>query len=71
MFKMYLKQRSIRKKDLTIVGQFSLLFNDPKFAEWHTLSKSEQSDSLSQQVILPQVYGDLITLSARPPAVQR
>ena len=61
VFKMYLKQRGIRKKDLTIVGQFSLLFNDPKFAEWNTLSKSEQSDSLSQQVILPQVYDDLIT----------
>lgn len=60
VFKMYLQERGTRKKDISIVGQFSVLFNDPKFAEWHTLSKSEQSDSLSDQVILPQVYDDLI-----------
>ncbi|MCG7957776.1 MAG: hypothetical protein JAY69_01785, partial [Candidatus Thiodiazotropha taylori] len=45
VFKMYLQKRGIRKKDISIVGQFSLLFNDPKFSDWHTLSKSEQSDS--------------------------
>ncbi len=61
IFKMYLRERGTRKKDASIVGQFSLLFNDPQFARWHTLSKSEQSDSLSEQVIFPQVYDDLIT----------
>lgn len=60
IFKMYLRKRGTRKKDISILGQFSLLFNDPKFADWHTLSKSEQSDSLSEQVIFPQVYNDLI-----------
>jgi len=60
VFKMYLKERGTRKKDISIVGQFSLLFNDPKFAEWHTLSKSDQSDSLSEQVIFPSVYDELI-----------
>lgn len=60
VFKMYLKERGTRKKDISIVGQFALLFNDPKFAEWHTLSKSDQSDSLSEQVIFPPVYDELI-----------
>lgn len=60
VFKMFLQERGTRKKDISLVGQFSVLFNDPKFAEWHTLSKSEQGDSLSDQVILPQVYDDLI-----------
>lgn len=61
VFKMYLQECGIRKRDISIVGQFSLLFNDPKFSEWHTLSKSEQSDSLSDQVIFPQIYDELIT----------
>ncbi|MEW8347560.1 MAG: hypothetical protein AB2687_04555, partial [Candidatus Thiodiazotropha taylori] len=60
VFKMYLQKRGIRKKDISILGQFSLLFNDPMFSDWHTLSKSEQSDSLSDQVIFPQVYDELI-----------
>ena len=60
VFKMYLQERGTRREDISIIGQFSLIYNDPKFAEWHTLSKSEQSDSLSKQVIMPKVYGDLI-----------
>ena len=60
VFKMYLSERGTRKKDISIVGQFAVIYNDPKFAEWHTLSKSEQSDSLSEQVIMPPVYDDLI-----------
>ena len=60
VFKMYLQERGTRKKDISIVGQFSLLFNDLKFAEWHKLSKSEQSESLSEQVKFPQVYDELI-----------
>ena len=54
VFKMYLQERGTRREDISIVGQFSVIYNDPKFAEWHTLSKSEQSDSLSEQVIMPQ-----------------
>ena len=61
LFKMYLQERGTHKEDISIVGQFSLIFNDPKFARWHTLSKSEQSDSLSEQVIMPQVFNDLTT----------
>ena len=60
VFKMYLRERGTRKKDISIVGQFSILYNDPKLAEWHTLSKSEQNDSLSEQVIMPPVYDELI-----------
>lgn len=60
VFKMYLRERGTRKKDISIVGQFSVLYNNPKLAEWHTLSKSEQSDSLSEQVIMPPVYDELI-----------
>lgn len=60
VFKMYLRERDTRKRDIDIVGQFSVLYDDPKFAEWHTLNKSEQSDSLSKQVIMPQAYAELI-----------
>lgn len=61
VFKMYLQERGTHREDISIVGQFSLIFNDPNFAEWHTLSKSRQSDSLSEQVIMPRVFNDLIT----------
>lgn len=60
VFKMYLGKRGTRQQDLSIVGQFSVIFDDPKFAQWHTLSKTEQSDSLSEQVIMPQAYAELI-----------
>jgi hypothetical protein len=60
VFKMYLQERGTHRKDISIVGQFSVIYNDPKFAEWHMLSKQEQSDSLSDQVIMPQVYNDLL-----------
>jgi len=60
VFKMYLQERGTRKKDISIIGQFSVMYNNPRFSEWHTLSKTEQSDSLSQQVIMPEVYDDLI-----------
>ena len=62
LFKMYLRDRGIKKKDVSIVGQFTVLFDDPRFGRWHQMSKSEQSDSLSDQVIMPEVYDDLITL---------
>lgn len=61
IFKMYLQERESDKRDISIIGQFSVIFNDPMFSVWHTLSKSAQSDSLSKQVIMPPVYDDLIT----------
>jgi len=61
VFKMYLQERGTRKQDISIIGQFSIIYNNPKFAQWHTLSKAEQSDSLSDQVIMPAVYRELIT----------
>jgi hypothetical protein len=60
LFKMYLKERGTRKEDVSIIGQFSIIYNNPDFARWHQLSKTEQSDSLSRQVILPPVYDALI-----------
>ena len=61
VFKMYLQERGTRNKDISIIGQFTVIYNHPKFAEWHTLSKPEQNDLLSDQVLMPRVYGDLIT----------
>ena len=61
VFKMYLQERGSNKRDISIIGQFSVIYNDPKFGAWHRLSKSAQSDSLSEQVIMPPVYEDLIT----------
>ena len=61
VFKMYLQERGTRSEDISIVGQFSLIFNDPRFARWDTLSKSQQSESLSEQVIMPKVFNELIT----------
>ena len=60
VFKMFLRERGTRKKDISIVGQFSVIYDDPKFAQWHALNKTEQSDSLSKQVIMPQAYDELI-----------
>jgi hypothetical protein len=57
---MYLQERGSRKKDVSLIGQFSVLYNNPRFSEWHKLSKSEQSESLSDLVLMPAVYDDLI-----------
>ena len=61
LFKIFLKSKGIKKKNISIIYQFSLLFNDPAFSEWHNLSKIEQSKSLSDQVVFPQAYDELIT----------
>lgn len=37
VFKMYLRERGTNKKDISIVGQFSVIYNDTRFAEWHTM----------------------------------
>ena len=58
--KLYLAKRGIRLKDISILGQFTVVFNDERFARWHLLSKSEQSAALSEIVILPEVYKELI-----------
>lgn len=61
VFKMYLLERGLSRADVSIVGQFSVIFNNPVFSRWHTLSKSEQSDALSEQVIMPEVFDELLT----------
>jgi len=61
VFKMYLQQSHLDHSDISILGQFSLIFNDPIFSKWHTLSKSRQSDSLSELVDIPSTYDALIT----------
>ncbi len=60
VFKMYLQECHLHYDDISILGQFSLIFNDPLFSKWHTLSKQEQSDALSEAVKLPQIYDELI-----------
>jgi len=61
IFKIYLHKCGLHYEAISILGQFSLIFNDPKFSIWHTMSKPEQSDELSKVVIMPQVYDELIT----------
>lgn len=61
LFKIFLKSKGTKKKNISIINQFSLLFNDPAFSEWHNLTKLEQSKSLSDQVVFPQAYDELIT----------
>lgn len=61
LFKIFLKRKGLKKKNILILDQFSLLFNDPAFSEWHNLSKAQQSKSLSDQVVFPEAYDELIT----------
>lgn len=61
VFKMYLQECSLKREHISILGQFSLVFNDPMFSSWHTMSKPEQSKALSELVMLPQIYNELIT----------
>ncbi len=60
LFKLYLSKNTLKMEDISILGQFSVIFNDPRFAYWHTLSKPEQSDALGEIVILPEVCTELI-----------
>ena len=55
VFKLYLAKSGIKIEDITILGQFSVIFNDPRFSHWHTLSKAEQSDALTEIVVLPDI----------------
>ena len=61
VFKIYLHECGLQHDDISILGQFSLIFNDPMFSIWHTMSKQDQSDALSKLVVMPQVYNELIT----------
>ncbi len=61
VFKNYLHECDLHYEDISILGQFSLIFNDPMFSIWHTMSKQEQSAELSKLVVMPQVYDELIT----------
>jgi hypothetical protein len=60
VFKMYLQECNLRHDDISILSQFTVIFNDPIFSIWHTISKLEQSNALSDLVILPQLYEELI-----------
>ena len=60
VFKLYLAKKGIRIEDISILSQFSLIFNDPRFASWHTLSKAEQVDALTEIVVLPELCHELI-----------
>lgn len=60
ILKLYLAKNGFRLKDISILGQFSVIFNDSRFEKWHSLSKAEQSDALSEIVVLPEVYTELI-----------
>ena len=60
VFKIYLHEAGLHYDDISILGQFSLIFNDSMFSLWHTMSKAEQSAELSKLVVMPQVYDELI-----------
>jgi len=60
ILKLYLAKKNIRLDDLSILGQFSVIFNDERLSEWDELDKSEQSDALSDIVVLPDIYHELI-----------
>jgi len=61
VFEMYLQEKNLHRNDISILGQFSLIFNDPMFSRWHTMSKQEQINGLSETVMMPQLYDELIT----------
>jgi len=60
IFKLYLQTCDLDHDKITILGQFSLIFNDPLFSKWHAMSKLEQSDALTEIVKLPDIYNELI-----------
>ena len=60
VFRLYLTKKGLRMKDISILGLFTLIYNHPNLANWHQLSKKQQSEVLSQLVIMPEVYDELI-----------
>ena len=61
VFTMYLQKKNLHHDDISILGQFSLIFNNSMFNRWHTMSEHEQSLGLAEAVKLPQIYDELIT----------
>ncbi len=60
VFKLYLSKRNTRLKDISILAQFSVIFNDPRFAGWRAMDRDAQDAALTELVRLPQVYDELI-----------
>lgn len=60
IFKLFLGNSGLRTGDISILGQFSVLFNDDRFPKWHQMSLQEQDKALTEIVKLPIVYNDLI-----------
>ncbi|MCB1831180.1 MAG: hypothetical protein H6964_03135 [Chromatiaceae bacterium] len=60
VFKLYLGKLGIRTSDISILGQFSVIFNDSRFSHWHSMSLAEQDLALTKLVLLPPIYGELI-----------
>ncbi|MCP3869609.1 MAG: hypothetical protein GY703_16255 [Gammaproteobacteria bacterium] len=60
VFRLYLTKKGLQMEDISILGLFSVIFNDPRFSRWHELSKSDQSNALTRLVVMPEVYDELI-----------
>ena len=60
VFKLYLGKRNMRLNDISILAQFSVIFNDPRFARWRTMDRDAQDAALTELVRLPPVYDELI-----------
>jgi hypothetical protein len=60
VFRLYLTKKGLRLKDISILGMFTVVFNHPNLANWHQLSKKQQSQALTRLVIMPEVYGELM-----------
>ncbi|MCP4288174.1 MAG: hypothetical protein GY792_27685 [Gammaproteobacteria bacterium] len=61
IFKLYLVKQGIRTTDISLLGQFSVIFNDARFAEWDSMSLTDQDLALTEIVQFPKVYDDLIS----------
>jgi hypothetical protein len=60
ILKLYLAKKNIPFKEISIIGQFSVIFNDHRLSEWDDLAKTEQNEALSDIVVLPDAYHVLI-----------
>jgi len=60
ILKMYLAKKKFRLKDISILAQFSVIFNDDRLSKWDALDKSEQKHALSDIVVLPDAYHEHI-----------
>ena len=60
VFKLYLGNSGFRMEDISILGQFSVIFNDKRFADWDSMGLKEQDLALTEIVRLPRIYDELI-----------